>query len=263
MLHLVHTQATICCSLLFLSLLGRTTRAEDRSQFLAQLGLPKTTQQLLLVTAVDWSASKGALQQYARGAQAWSPVGASFPVTLGRNGMGWGRGRFILAVQAGPEKLEGDAKSPSGIFELGDAFGYSPVPPQGCRLPYRMATSLDYFVDDPQSKHYNSWIRLTPDDNFPQKRWKSFERMRPDTDAYELGIVVKHNMAPVVAGKGSAIFLHVWSGSEKPTAGCTALSRGDLLELLRWLEPSKQPLLVQLPETLFPRMNDAPILTVR
>jgi hypothetical protein len=55
----------------------------------------------------------------------------------------------------------------------------------------------------------------------------------------------------------------VWSGSEKPTAGCTALSRGDLLELLRWLEPSKQPLLVQLPETLFPRMNDAPILTVR
>src|SRR5262245_24198791 len=101
MLHSVHIQATICCGLLFLGLPGPRARA-DHSKFLAELNLPATTQQLLLVTAADWSASKGALQQYSRSVRAWSLVGVSFPVTLGRNGMGWGRGRFILAVQAGP-----------------------------------------------------------------------------------------------------------------------------------------------------------------
>jgi L,D-peptidoglycan transpeptidase YkuD (ErfK/YbiS/YcfS/YnhG family) len=259
MLHAFHTHPGLCCGLLVLGFLVPAAQAEDRSQFLAQLGLPERTKQLLVVTAADWRTSKGALQQYARDGRAWKPVDIAFPVALGRNGMGWGRGRFSLDVQAAPEKLEGDGKSPAGIFELGDAFGYSPMPPQGCRLPYRMATSLDYFVDDPESKEYNSWIRLTPDDNFPQKRWKSFERMRLDSDAYELGIVVKHNMTPVVAGKGSAIFLHLRGGPDT-TAGCTAMSRNNLVEALRWLDTSRRPLLVQVPETVLQAGKQKPVL---
>jgi L,D-peptidoglycan transpeptidase YkuD (ErfK/YbiS/YcfS/YnhG family) len=259
MLHAFHTHPGLCCGCLFLSLLAPGARAEDRSLFLLQLGLPENTKQLLLVTAADWITSKGALQLYARDQTIWSPVGTSLPVTLGRNGMARGRGRFRWDAQAGPEKLEGDGKSPAGIFELGDAFGYAPLPPSGCRLPYRMATSLDYFVDDPESKEYNSWIRLTPDDNFPEKRWKSFERMRLDSNAYELGIIVKHNMTPVVAGKGSAIFLHLWSGSARPTAGCTAMSRENMLKVLGWLDPSRQPLLLQLPEAVLLRAKEGPI----
>lgn len=48
-----------------------------------------------------------------------------------------------------------------------------------------------------------------------------------------------------VAGAGSCIFLHVWKPGQ-PTAGCTAMAQPDLEALLLWLDPARQPLLVQL-----------------
>jgi L,D-peptidoglycan transpeptidase YkuD (ErfK/YbiS/YcfS/YnhG family) len=39
----------------------------------------------------------------------------------------------------------------------------------------------------------------------------------------------------VVAGRGSAIFLHVWRRPRHPTAGCIAFRRADLAWILaRW-----------------------------
>jgi hypothetical protein len=40
-------------------------------------------------------------------------------------------------------------------------------------------------------------------------------------------------------GLGSAIFLHVNIGM--PTAGCVTLPTGELLEILRWLNPAVSP----------------------
>jgi L,D-peptidoglycan transpeptidase YkuD (ErfK/YbiS/YcfS/YnhG family) len=162
--------------------------------------------------------------------------------------MAWGIGPFAGRPLSGPVKVEGDGRSPAGIFELGDAFGYSKTPPSGCRLPYRNITELDYYIDDPESNDYNSWVRLQPETNFPQRRWRSFERMKLESDAYELGIIVKHNMDPAIPGKGSAIFLHLWGGPDHPTAACTAMSRKNFLRLLRWLDPAKRPVLIQVPE---------------
>ena len=71
--------------------------------------------------------------------------------------------------------------------------------------------------------------------------------MKRDDDLYELGIVVEHNMHPFQKGRGSAIFLHVWRRADQPTAGCTAMSRADMLRLLQWLDPSGKPFLLQLP----------------
>ena len=71
--------------------------------------------------------------------------------------------------------------------------------------------------------------------------------MRRDDDLYELGMGVEHNPPPAVAGRGSAIFLHVWRGPGSPTSGCTSISRADLLQVLTWLRPDARPLLVQAP----------------
>jgi L,D-peptidoglycan transpeptidase YkuD (ErfK/YbiS/YcfS/YnhG family) len=38
-----------------------------------------------------------------------------------------------------------------------------------------------------------------------------------------------------VPGAGSAFFLHVSSG--RPTAGCVAVPRSNMVDLLRWLKP--------------------------
>ena len=43
-------------------------------------------------------------------------------------------------------------------------------------------------------------------------------------------------------GLGSAIFLHVSTGG--PTAGCVSLPAGQLVEVLRWLDPARRPRIV-------------------
>jgi hypothetical protein len=50
-------------------------------------------------------------------------------------------------------------------------------------------------------------------------------------------------------GRGSCIFLHVWDGPGRPTAGCTAMDAAAMREVLAWLDPAARPALVQLPAT--------------
>jgi D-alanyl-D-alanine dipeptidase len=108
-------------------------------------------------------------------------------------------------------------------------------------------------VDDAASSRYNLIVdRAAVGD----ADWNSSERMR-SVEGYRWGLVVRHNAAPPVAGQGSCIFLHVWAGAGKGTAGCTAMEEGDLTELLRWLDPQKGLLLVQLPEGEYARVHDA------
>ncbi|MEC7726531.1 MAG: L,D-transpeptidase family protein [Planctomycetota bacterium] len=176
-------------------------------------------------------------------------------VSLGRSGMGWGLGLHRGAP--GPSKREGDGRSPAGVFTLGAAFGYAASPPLGVTVAYRGADERDYYVDDVASEDYNRWRRIPDDEaNEPEARWASCERMRRDDDLYEFGMIVEHN-AGRVRGAGSAIFLHVWSGQGASTSGCTAMSRADLLALLRWLDPEAAPVLIQAPRAALDAMQAA------
>jgi D-alanyl-D-alanine dipeptidase len=76
-------------------------------------------------------------------------------------------------------------------------------------------------------------------------------------EGYRWGLVVEHNADAPVPGRGSCIFLHIWAGPEKGTAGCTAMEQTNLEELLRWLDSKKLPLLVQLPEGEYTRLRTA------
>jgi len=55
--------------------------------------------------------------------------------------------------------------------------------------------------------------------------------------------VIEYNMHPIVKGKGSAIFLHVWK-QRGATAGCVAMSEEMVLRILGWLDPAKKPLII-------------------
>ena len=206
--------------------------------------LPEACRQAVVVTTPDWSSSGGELQRFRRGPDGgWLKEGDPWPVRLGKRGLRWGRG-LHETPPTGPRKAEGDQTAPVGIFRLGPAFGYAPTPPAGTRLPWREASVQDFWVDDPKSPDYNRWIRLAPGQ---AKTWTSAEAMRRPDALYEFGIVVHHNLAPAKPGAGSAIFLHVWSGPESTTAGCTSMAREDLLTLLSWLDPAQSPLLLQAP----------------
>ena len=54
---------------------------------------------------------------------------------------------------------------------------------------------------------------------------------------YDLIIEIDHNTRPRIAGRGSAVFIHVARDGFAQTAGCVALRRNDLLRLLERLSP--------------------------
>jgi D-alanyl-D-alanine dipeptidase len=214
-------------------------RAEDR---VTQAG------QLLLVTTPDWNESSGTAQRYERSGPAgggWRPVGAPFPVTVGRAGLAWraDRGAPPPPSAEAPIKREGDGRAPAGILDLGEMWGYAAQAPAGVRLPYHQARPEDRCVDDPASPAYNQ-LTVEPPAGPP---WRSAEVMRRPDDLYRYLLVVRYNMAAPLPGAGSCIFLHLWRRPGEPTAGCTAMSEPSLLALARWLDPRRRPVLVQLP----------------
>ena len=61
-----------------------------------------------------------------------------------------------------------------------------------------------------------------------------------DDAVYDLLVVIGYNMAPVVRGAGSAIFLHVARPDFSPTAGCIAVEKSVLVSLLPLLGPASR-----------------------
>ncbi len=167
--------------------------------------------------------------------------------------MRWGVGLHGGAgIHSEPIKREGDYSSPAGVFRLFAAFGVAdPRRLAFLRFPYRQVSPTTEAIDDPKSKYYN---RIIDRREIARPDWTHFEPMGRVGGRYRLGIMVEHNWEQT-SGAGSCVFLHVWSTSNMPTAGCTAMSAHDLVMLLHWIEIKKQPLLVQLPLSIYRRFE--------
>jgi len=155
----------------------------------------------------------------------WEPVFEPFDAVIGRNGF----------ADCG-EKKEGDGKTPSGIYSIKKTFGYGKT--IETKMPYRQILSDDIWVDDPFANDYNRWTKKR------KTQAASYEIMKRDDDLYKYGIVIEYNTDPVVKGKGSAIFLHIWRDKNTPTAGCVAVSEKDLIKIIGWLNPDAAPLII-------------------
>lgn len=201
--------------------------------------------QLLTVTTSDWEETQGNLRLYERTSDdsTWIPIGTAIPVVLGKAGLAWGIGLHPATIEMPLKKMEGDKKSPAGIFSLGNAFGFASQSKMNhLNIEYLHLDESIEAVDDPRSPHYNYIVsnkKVTPD-------WHSSEKMSEEP-LYAIGLVVHHNFPNPEAGAGSAIFVHIWRQEHSGTAGCTAMSQENLITVLSWLERSKNPVLVQLP----------------
>ncbi len=82
----------------------------------------------------------------------------------------------------------------------------------------------DGWCDATQDRNYNRFVRHP----YPA----SAEHLWRQDDLYDLIAVINYNRRPRVAGRGSAIFMHVAAGGLKPTEGCVALARRDLLKVM-------------------------------
>ncbi len=216
----------------------------------------KNVSQLVLVTTHDWDSVPGTMQCFERAddKSPWHEVGEKFPIVVGRHGLGCGRGLHHPEDFSGPLKKEGDGKSPAGIFRLTSAFGLAePEKMKDLKLPYLHLRDVIECVDDVKSAHYNS---IVDRDKVSKVDWDSSEKMKAIGEAYRLGVFVEHNTESLrQAGGGSCIFLHIWKDSETGTSGCTAMVPEKIENLVRWLDASKTPTLVQLPEPDFQRLK--------
>ena len=204
--------------------------------------------QAVVVTTKNWSAVEGTAQLFERKSATsdWKPEGKPFPVVVGKNGTAWGTGINELPSDTGKliMKAEGDGKAPAGIFPLTSAFG-SNEKPEFVKFSYIRLTPSIECVDDTKSTNYNLIVDKT---EVSALDWKSSEKMLAVGEQYDLGVFVAHN-GERQKGGGSCIFLHIWKSPTTGTAGCTAMERTNIEKTLMWLDPKKNPVLIQMPET--------------
>lgn len=124
------------------------------------------------------------------------------------------------------DKEEGDGGTPIGEFYLKNLYyRKDKVGEPETGLPKIEITKDLGWCDDSKHPDYNRPVTLPFE--------ASHEEMWRDDDLYDLVIELNHNADPVVPGKGSAVFIHVARENYSPTAGCIALKKEDLLELLK------------------------------
>jgi len=216
----------------------------------------KLSRQMVLVVTNDWDSISGKLQRYERANSKakWKAVGEPFEIVVGRSGLAWGVG-LHQEQKEGAIKKEGDGKSPAGIFKLSSAFGFADKKETGwLKIPYTFVEESTECVDDTKSNHYNRIVDKFKVGDFD---WDSSEKMLKVGEQYRWGIVVAHNAEPPKKGDGSCIFLHIRADNKTGTSGCTAMENANIETLLKWLDEKKKPLLVQLPQSEYERLQKA------
>jgi L,D-peptidoglycan transpeptidase YkuD (ErfK/YbiS/YcfS/YnhG family) len=151
-----------------------------------------------------------------RAGRLWWP-GGSAAAAIGRSGVR-------------TNKKEGDGATPAGSYPL--VFGFyreDRIKIPHSRLPMRVLGPHDAWVDDPTDARYNSLVTLP----YPART----ERMWRNDGIYDVLVVIGYNMRPVIAGAGSAIFLHIARPNFSATEGCIAVDRAVLVNLISLLAP--------------------------
>jgi L,D-peptidoglycan transpeptidase YkuD (ErfK/YbiS/YcfS/YnhG family) len=161
------------------------------------------------------------------------PVPSPIDLAYAGGELSWAGGAVRAACGKGgvrADKREGDGASPAGRFPLVSVF-YRPdrVSPPQTGLPIAALTAEMGWVDDPADLNYNRLVAL-PYAASHEELWRADE-------IYDLIVVIGYNNAPVVAGAGSAIFLHVARPDYSPTSGCIAVAKPVLVSLLGLLGP--------------------------
>jgi L,D-peptidoglycan transpeptidase YkuD (ErfK/YbiS/YcfS/YnhG family) len=139
------------------------------------------------------------------------------PVALGRGG-----------IRA--NKREGDGGTPRGVFRPRLLWWRADRHPRPRTfLPVRAIGGDDAWCEDPADRHYNQPIRLGVKHHG--------DRLKRDDHLYDFIVEIDHNTRPRIAGRGSAVFLHLARANFAPTAGCVSMTRAAMVRLLRRLGP--------------------------
>jgi len=130
----------------------------------------------------------------------------------------------------GYKKKEGDLITPKGQFKIKYILYRKDRVKISSKLKKKIIKKKMGWCDDPRSNHYNKLIKLPS--------IYRHEKLYRKENIYDIVIVINYNMNPVKKNKGSAIFIHVAKNNFKKTAGCVAIKKRGLIELIKTINPN-------------------------
>ena len=125
-------------------------------------------------------------------------------------------------------KIEGDKKTPKGIYTLGPLY-YRPDRNNKLQTQLKKIKIKKNmgWCDDSSSPFYNKLIKI--------KKNIKCEKLYRKNNNYDLLIPINYNYSNIKRKKGSAIFLHLTKNYNK-TLGCIAVKKKDMLILLKLIK---------------------------
>ena len=204
---------------------SRTAQASCGVSVLSPQRYAADVGQVIAVVAATPTSRTATVGLWSRKRNCFVRVGGPWTASIGSDGLS-------------ADKHEGDGTTPIGSFSVGARmYGNSTNP--GVEYPYHRLLCGDWWDEDPASPTYNRFVHLrcgtTPSfGGGSEALW----RVVPQYDYFA---VINYNAAPIVSGRGSAIFLHVSDG--RSTAGCVALATPHLLTTLLWLRQKLHPVI--------------------
>ena len=131
------------------------------------------------------------------------------------------------------KQKEGDNITPKGTFKITRVYYRSDKVKNISTSIKKIKINKNMgWCNDSKSPFYNREIKL------PSKF--SFEQLYRKDNLYDLLAVLNYNTNPVEKNKGSAIFIHIAKKRFKPTAGCIALQKKDLMNLMRVIKKNSK-----------------------
>ncbi len=149
----------------------------------------------------------------------------TYPCALGRSG-----------IVPADQKTEGDGATPAGTWPVRELFyreGRVLLPSKLAFTP-QIITNTMVWTDEPEHPQF-AYNQLS--ERSVEEAVEHPERLMRKDSLYDIILPLGYNDDPAVAGKGSAIFWHVSQNFINPTAGCIAMNKSDLLQVLPLLTP--------------------------
>ncbi len=189
---------------------------ENSPDWVARLGEAQNTEQLFVIAGVgETTATVSMHEKDSRGE--WRQI-MTTPGYIGLNGLG--------------KEMEGDGKTPVGVFSFNAAFGIAEDP--GCTLGYHQVTEDDYWSGDVRKGYgYNEMVSIR---DLPDLNTEESEHLIDYTVPYQYCLNISYNEGGK-PGLGSAIFLHCMDAARPFTHGCVAIPTEQMRLVMQHVRP--------------------------
>ncbi|MGW4874142.1 L,D-transpeptidase family protein [Streptomyces chartreusis] len=188
--------------------------------------VPVETGDATQLVTVKAGGSYATVTAWAKGSSGWKAQFSTGAARVGSNG-----------VTDGATRRQGTYTTPTGTYTITEGFGNEAG---GTAMPYHRVTNDDWWVEDPESRFYNS-LHGEAGADFPltESGDRGSEHLVNYPVQYAKALVIDFNRWPATPGRGAGIFLHV-NGSGA-TAGCVSVPRATMDRIMSWMSPAAHP----------------------